>query len=476
MPITEGGKFSPVDRIVSPGVFTRENDLSGVAQGVAEIGAVILAPFPKGPGFAPTLITNTADLEEKFGLADGVYYGPYTAKEYLKEKGFVTVCRVGALTGYRQINPFVIWAQPGTWARSGSAGALNSGSSYVLYDSDNISSTFTYASGSIIALNSFGGVSFSSSKATLAEINTLTGSISFTNAQTASLVNAVSNNQVVKVITNNLSSLNVYPYSLDTTLSVIRSTYRLPTAAGSLSASMTINPIVSASIDLSPITNSYSISSGEITFFAFSDITFVSNNVASATLTVTGSEVSPLSTLSFVSGAAFTAKFNSGAGDNSILSVTSTSGSLYNSGQTYSFTVGALPFSTVHVTSSYQGNTSYTNNQKLLQAIAESTSTTPYFSASLANSVTVTNSDGNLVGTNITLVSGSIFALRSSTGCGTQVYLKGVISGSFGKITGTFEPQWSAPADPCNPTTVNYYPRVLAVLANTHYGTLISSF
>ena len=85
MPITEGGKFSPVDRIVSPGVFTRENDLSGVAQGVAEIGAVILAPFPKGPGFAPTLITNTADLEEKFGLADGVYYGPYTAKEYPDE-------------------------------------------------------------------------------------------------------------------------------------------------------------------------------------------------------------------------------------------------------------------------------------------------------------------------------------------------------------------------------------------------------
>ena len=330
MPITEGGKFSPVDRIVSPGVFTRENDLSGVAQGVAEIGAVVLAPFPKGPGFAPTLITNTADLEEKFGLADGVYYGPYTAKEYLKEKGFVTVCRVGALTGYRQINPFVIWAQPGTWARNGSAGALNSGSSYVLYDSDNISSTFTY-------------------------------------------------------------------------------------------------------------------------------------NSASATL-------------SFVSGATFTAKFNSGTGDNSTLNVNSPSGSLYNSGQTYSFTVGALPFSTVYVTSSYQSNGSYTSDAKLLQAIAESTSTTSYFTASLANSVTITNSDGNLVGTNITLVSGSIFALRSSTGCGIQVYLKGVISGSFGKITGTFTPQWSTPADPCNPSASNYYPRVLAVLSNTQYGTLDSSF
>jgi hypothetical protein len=332
MPITEGGKFSPVDRIVSPGVFTRENDLSGVAQGVAEIGAVVLAPFPKGPGFAPTLITNAADLEEKFGVADGVYYGPYTAKEYLNEKGFVTVCRVGALTGYRQINPFVIWAQPGTWARSGSAGALNSGSSYVLYDSANISSTFTYVSSSI---------------------------------------------------------------------------------SGSLS---------------------------------------------------------------FVSGATFTAKFNSGVGDNDTLSVISPSGSLYNSGQTYSFTVGLQSFVNVFVTSSYQGNTSYSNNDKLLQAIAESTSTTSNFTASLANSVTITNTDGNLVGTNITLISGSIFALRSSTGCGTQVYLKGVISGSFGKISTVFSPTWTLPNDPCNPSAVSVTPRVLAVLTNTQYGTLDSSF
>ena len=86
MPIQEGGRFSPVNTIVSPGVFTRENDLSGIVQGVADIGAVVVAPFAKGPGFSPTLVTNTADLEEKFGIADGTYYGPYTAKEYLNEK------------------------------------------------------------------------------------------------------------------------------------------------------------------------------------------------------------------------------------------------------------------------------------------------------------------------------------------------------------------------------------------------------
>ena len=230
MPITEGGKFSPVDRIVSPGVFTRENDLSGVAQGVADIGAVVVAPFAKGPGFSPTLVRSTAELEEKFGVADGVYYGPYTAKEYLNEKGFVTVCRVGALTGYDQTNPFVIYAEPGTWNREGSAGAVKSGSSYVLYDSNAIASTFTYISGS------------------------------------------------------------------------------------------------------SPING----------------------------------------TMSFISGATFTATFQSTAADNLTMSVNSLSGSLYNSGQTYSFSIGSESLSS-YVTSSYQGSGIYTNEDKLLQAIAEST-------------------------------------------------------------------------------------------------------
>ncbi len=128
MPITEGGRFSPVDRIVSPGVFTRENDLSGLAQGVADIGGAIVAPFAKGPGFSPTLVRSVAELEEKFGLADGVYYGPYTAKEYLQEQGQVTVCRVGAITGYKQNNPFMIYAVPGTWDRHEVSASVETGS------------------------------------------------------------------------------------------------------------------------------------------------------------------------------------------------------------------------------------------------------------------------------------------------------------------------------------------------------------
>lgn len=140
MPITEGGRFSPNDRVVSPGVFTRENDLSGIAQGVADIGGAIVAPFPKGPAFTPTLVTDVNTLEEKFGVADGVYYGPYTAKEYLIERGLVTICRVGALTGYKQNYPFVLWAIKGTYGRSNASGSLSVSSS--------IATVTTVASGS----------------------------------------------------------------------------------------------------------------------------------------------------------------------------------------------------------------------------------------------------------------------------------------------------------------------------------------
>jgi hypothetical protein len=117
MPIAEGGRWSPVERIVSPGVFTRENDLSFLPQGISNIGGAIVAPFPKGPAFCPMLIENQADLDSMFGVSDGVYYGPYTAREYLKNQGQVTIVRVGALGGYVQLDPLIIYAKPVTTNR-----------------------------------------------------------------------------------------------------------------------------------------------------------------------------------------------------------------------------------------------------------------------------------------------------------------------------------------------------------------------
>ena len=51
------------ERIVSPGVFTNENDLSFLPQGIGEIGAAIIGPTEKGPAFWPTQVTSNNDFD-----------------------------------------------------------------------------------------------------------------------------------------------------------------------------------------------------------------------------------------------------------------------------------------------------------------------------------------------------------------------------------------------------------------------------
>ena len=46
------------ERIVSPGVFTRERDVSFLPQGIAEIGAADIGPTVKGPAFTPIIVTS----------------------------------------------------------------------------------------------------------------------------------------------------------------------------------------------------------------------------------------------------------------------------------------------------------------------------------------------------------------------------------------------------------------------------------
>jgi len=98
------------ERIVSPGVFTRENDLSFLAQGVGEIGAAIIGPFKQGPAFIPTIIRTQSEFEDTFGTPDGTYYSEYAVQNYLREAGQVTVVKVGGVGGYQQIAPLAIFA------------------------------------------------------------------------------------------------------------------------------------------------------------------------------------------------------------------------------------------------------------------------------------------------------------------------------------------------------------------------------
>jgi phage tail sheath protein FI len=88
------------ERIVSPGVFTNEKDLSFLPAGIAAIGAVIVGPTTKGPAFVPTVVNNFNDFIAKFGGLSEDTYVPYAVKSYLNSAATVTVVRVLQSGGY----------------------------------------------------------------------------------------------------------------------------------------------------------------------------------------------------------------------------------------------------------------------------------------------------------------------------------------------------------------------------------------
>ena len=88
------------ERIVSPGVFTNEKDLSFLPAGIAAIGAAIIGPTLKGPAFVPTQVENFDDFIAKFGGLSEETYVPYAVKSYLNSAATVTVVRVLQAGGY----------------------------------------------------------------------------------------------------------------------------------------------------------------------------------------------------------------------------------------------------------------------------------------------------------------------------------------------------------------------------------------
>jgi phage tail sheath protein FI len=98
------------ERIVSPGVFTVEKDLSFLPQGIGAIGAALIGPTLKGPAFVPTLVEGYNDFVTKFGGGYEQSYLPYTAKSYLTNAGSATIVRVLGSGGYSLKHPLAIVA------------------------------------------------------------------------------------------------------------------------------------------------------------------------------------------------------------------------------------------------------------------------------------------------------------------------------------------------------------------------------
>lgn len=105
------------ERFVSPGVFTRENDLSFLPQGIAQIGAAFIGPTLKGPAFRPVIVESQEDFEAWFGSTTPDFYTPYAVRNYLKESSTATIVRILGLDGYAPTS-----AQGARLAVSGSGG------------------------------------------------------------------------------------------------------------------------------------------------------------------------------------------------------------------------------------------------------------------------------------------------------------------------------------------------------------------
>jgi hypothetical protein len=89
-----------MERLVSPGVFTKENDLSFLPQGVAEIGAAFIGPMAKGPAFRPVVVESLEDYKRQFGETTPDFYTPSAVQNYLEEASRATVVRILGLKGY----------------------------------------------------------------------------------------------------------------------------------------------------------------------------------------------------------------------------------------------------------------------------------------------------------------------------------------------------------------------------------------
>jgi hypothetical protein len=96
------------ERIVSPGVFTREKDLSFLPQGIGEIGAALVGSTVKGPAFVPTKVDSFQKFQQVFGGLTEDSYLPYTAQAYLEDAGTATIVRVLGQDGYTLENPIAL--------------------------------------------------------------------------------------------------------------------------------------------------------------------------------------------------------------------------------------------------------------------------------------------------------------------------------------------------------------------------------
>ena len=109
------------EAIISPGVYTNENDQSAVSQGPVVVGAAIVGPTVNGIPYVPTIVTTYSDYIAKFGTTfnngtngDMEYFTSIAARNYFENGGnTMLVTRItNAGTGSTALSSFASASVP----------------------------------------------------------------------------------------------------------------------------------------------------------------------------------------------------------------------------------------------------------------------------------------------------------------------------------------------------------------------------
>ena len=107
----------------SPGIYTKEIDLSYAAKSLGITTLGVVGETLKGPAFEPIKIENWREFQTYFGGTSAEKFAgsqypkyelPYIAKSYLKNSNQLEVCRVLGLSGYNAGPAWLITASDGT--------------------------------------------------------------------------------------------------------------------------------------------------------------------------------------------------------------------------------------------------------------------------------------------------------------------------------------------------------------------------
>ncbi|MBC8147547.1 MAG: phage tail sheath subtilisin-like domain-containing protein [Bacteroidetes bacterium] len=146
------------EKIISAGVFTRENDQSFLPQGIGEIGAAVVGPTVKGRALVPTLVSSYAEFQELFGDtfdsgSDSYQYlTSMLAESYLKYGNNLLVTRI--LAGSYSAADSQIPKTGSLWTDAENVAASSSFTLYTLGDGAILNSTSSIGTNNLLSSGS----------------------------------------------------------------------------------------------------------------------------------------------------------------------------------------------------------------------------------------------------------------------------------------------------------------------------------